>query len=378
MVTSLQPLGALRLTRIMREFEDVRLLPQELKFLNRTAIVPATDGEITAYYTGRVQIADLVADDAQAVTYNHGKFRFETTTVPNLKLGINLTQEQINQLLMLQSAVGAIDEVGITNFIIENNEKILLGIRQRMEALLVAMATDGLSYDRLGMKLSGVTWGMPSDLKVTVSVGWENASTATPVEDILALLLVASSRYGEVYDRVTMSVAAFRKMIATTEFQNKARTFLAPNVSFTNLSLSNLDQQRQLAQSVIGLEIEFYDARYWSQDQNGNVASYRFLPINKVILSNSSDDNSSAATDWANSIVTESVVAELATTNIIGTFGGPVRGPVSYVTAPPNLNPPNLVQWGVARGFPRKHRRSCQAVMTVGSFSDPIDPNDPF
>lgn len=379
MPVAYQPLTALRLTGIMREFQDVRLLPRELLFLNRTAVVDATDGEIMAYYTGRVQIADLVADDAQAVTYNNGTFRFETTTVPNLKLGINYTQEQINQLQAIMSNSGiANDQVGVLSWMTTNIEALLLGIRQRMEALLVAEAIDALNYNRLGIVITNGSWGMPADLKVTVSNFWTDTANATPVNDVQGLRLVAQQRYGKTYNRLTMSLQAFRYMIATAEYQAKARTYLAPNVSFSNLATANIDQQKQLAQSVLGVEvIEFYDSRFWSQSPDGVVQSYRFLPINQIVFSNTDDDNSAASNDFANAIVTESIVASLGATAMVGVFGGPQRGPVSFATVPPMLNPPNVTQWGVARGFPRRHDRAHTAVLTAGYFTDTISPTVP-
>lgn len=381
MPTPYQPLQALRLTTIMQQLQDTRLVPAPLRFLSRTPITPATDGEIMARFTGYVQIADLVADDAMAVTYSHGKLTFESATVPNLKVGINLTQEQLNQLLAIAGAapVGA-DMVGLgTNWVMRNNDALLLGIRQRMEALIVACAIDGFSYNRLGIIMSNVTWGMPADLKVTVSVAWTDAANATPVNDIWAIKLTASTRYGKEYNRLTMSTPAFRLMIATTEFQNKARTFLAPNASYVNLSLADLDTQRKLAQNVLGMEIELYDSRYWSQNPDGTRVSAPYLPINKIIFSNTGDDNNAAVMDFANGITTESVVSGLgAAPGMIGSLGGAQRGPIAYVVPNPTLNPPTLTQWGVARGFPRKGELEATAVLTIGTITDTIPVGPPY
>ena len=371
----LQQLQARRLTRIIRTFNDTRDMPDGLRFLARTPIVPAVDSEVMARFTGRVQIADLVADDQKAVTYSNGRYTFEGTAIPNIKHGQHLTQEMINQLLGLQvSGVGAEDETGLINdYQNRTIDDLLLGVRQRMEALCVAMAIDGLSYNRLGIIMNNVTWGMPADLKVTVAITWDNAGTATPVADLLAVQLTANVRYGQKFDRATMSTQAFRYMIATTEFQNKARGYLAPNVSFVNLALDSLEMMRQLAERVIGMTIELYDTRYWSQNPDGTLTSAPYLPIVKVVLSFTGDDNNPAASDFANAITTESVVAELASnTGIVGSLGGPQRGPIAYATVPHDMNPPNVTYWACARGFPRKHRLQSTAVLTVGAFTDTI------
>jgi hypothetical protein len=178
-----------------------------------------------------------------------------------------------------------------------------------------------------------------------------------------------------------MSTQAFRYMIATTEFQNKARMYLAPNVSFVNLSLTDVDFQRKIAQQVLDMEIEFYDARYWQQSDAGVFTSAPFLPINKVVLSSTASDGDIMSWDFGNTPVTEGIVARLAggmTGMIGGNLGAQRYGPVAYATPNPTLNPPTISLWGVARGFPRKHYRQLTAVLTVGAFADEIPVGEPF
>lgn len=374
-----QLLQAARLTRIMQSLQDVRQLPQQLRFLARTPVVPAADAEIMARFTGYVTIADLVADDQRAVTYQNSKLSFETTNIPNIKHGAALTQAMLNQLQSLMSGSALPSDMGVfSGYENRTIDGLLLGVRQRMEALIIAMQLDSLTYDRLGIKITGATWGMPADLKVTPGVTWDTAGSATPVADIWSVRRTARVRYGQEYNRITMSTQAFMYMIATTEYQNKARTFLAPNVSFTNLNAADLTFQQNLAQNVLGMQIELYDARSWSQGPDSTLISAPLLPITKVILSSTADDNDPTAFDFANAVTTESIVNSLAPSDMIGSIGGPTAGPISYATVPNDLNPPQITYWGVARGFPRKHRLQSTAVLTVGSFSDTIAAGAPF
>ena len=374
-----QLLQAARLTRIMQSLQDARQLPQQLRFLARTPIVPAVDAEIMARFTGYVTIADLVADDQRAVTYQNSKVSYDTTNIPNIKHGQALTQAMLNQLQSLMGGSALPNDMGVfTNYENRVIDGLLAGVRQRMEALIIAMQLDSLSYDRLGIKITNASWGMPSDLKVTPSVSWDTAGSATPVNDLWSVRRTARVRYGQEYNRISMSTQAFMYMIATTEYQNKARTFLAPNVSFTNLNAADLTFQQNLAESVLGMKIELYDARAWSQGPDGSLVSTPLLPITKVILSNSDDDGDPTAFDFANGITTESIVAGLAPSEMVGSIGGPTAGPISYATVPNDLNPPQITYWGVARGFPRKHRVQSTAVLTVGSFADTIPVGPPL
>lgn len=372
---------SLRVKAYMDELRDIRELPGDLIFSNRLRVVPAEDGEIMGYFQGNFQIADLVADDAAAATYDWGTMSFETTSSPNIKMGINYTASQIKQLRTMSNQGVKLPD-GRSNSLREfqqrNAEGLLLGYRWRRESLAVAMHLDGFSYNRLGIKMDNVSWGMPSRLQTTLTGGrtWDNAATAKPVTDITTLRMEARMRYGVIYDRLTMSVVAFDYMTATTEFQDKMRQYLAPNVSIVNLNLLNRDDMKQMALRIIGdgiREIVLYDSVYWSKGASGVETSYRFLPVTKVVLDSIANDNNTAVQDIASGEVTESVMADFVGGNLAGLFNGIERGPVSYITAPPEMNPARATQWIAGTEFPRRHKRAASAVLTVGTYADPIE-----
>jgi hypothetical protein len=359
-------LGTRRINTVMSTLRDIREIPQQLKFLNRTPLVNATDGEIMARFDGNVLMADIIADDQKAVVRSDGKFTLETNKIPNLKHGSLITQEMLNLLARINAGGGIPSDEGIlSDYVNREQDKLLLGVRQRMEALIVACAIDSYSYNRLGIQISGATWGMPSDLKVTVSPLWTSASTGTPVDNILSLKQLGAEKYGEMYNRVTMGSADFRLMIATTEFQAKAQLYSQITFPAASFPSNALPEMTALAARIIGMEIELYDAKAWTQANDGTKASAPYLPSGKVVLSDSSDDNTGMAIDFGNAIVTETVVSSLTDGSMLGGFSGPEYGPVGYATANPDFNPPNLTQWAVARGWPRKKRLSSTAVLTV-------------
>lgn len=366
-----------RVNAVMQGLLDVRTIPQELVWNTRVPDTPATDAEILARWTQRILIADLIADGQKAVAYSSGKLSFESYIIPNLKHGSILNQEQLNQLQSLQGRIQN-DQTGyFTNTENALVAGLLLGIDQRKEALKLAMLLDGFSYDRLGIKMSGVTWGMPSDLKVTLTGTdtWDAPATADPVTQIQVLFRLALVRYGVKFDRLTMSLTAFNYMIHTTAFQNAAKLYLPVTVSPTILPFSNTDFMKPLTASVLGVkEIEIYEARYWSQAEDGTLSSASYLPINQVLFTQIANDGNRAIFDFANAVVTESLLP--AGSGMIGTFGRAVAGPVSYATA--EDNPPGVTYWGVARGIPRKKVLQSSAVMTVGTFTDLIPTTDPF
>lgn len=368
-----------RVNSIVNALQDVRQLPQQLKFLARTPLVPAVDSEVMARFTGYVLVADLVADDQKAAINQQGKLTFETNVIPNIKHGSAMTQEMLNMLRSINANGALNDSTGMfSSYESRTLDNLVLGVRQRMEALIVAMQIDSLTYNRLGIQITNASWGMPSDLKVTPAVTWDTPATATPINDILSLKRYAAVRYGETFNRITMSTQAFMYLIATTDFQNKARFVINPSLSPSQVfPLANNESMRQLLINILGMEVELYDARYWTQGGDGTFTNQPFLPITKVILSNTADDNDPTVMDFANAITTESIVADL-NPGQFGGFGGPQTGPIGYVTGNPDMNPPNLTYWAVARGFPRKKRLQATGVLTVGAFSDTIPVGPPY
>jgi Phage major capsid protein E len=359
-------LGVKRINKVMQTLRDIREIPQQLKFLNRTPLVNATDGEIMARFEGNVLAADIIGNDQRAVVRDDQKFTLETIKIPNLKHGSFISQEMLQLLERINAGGGIASDEGVfSDYKNRKMDMLLTGVRQRMEALIVACNIDALTYNRLGIKITGATWGMPADLKVTVSPLWTSASTSTPIDNILALKALGMEKYGENYDRLTMSSSDFRLIIATAEFTAKAQLYSQLTFPTGSFPSNALPEMQQLFARIVGMEVELYDSRYWEQAPDGSIASAPFLPLGKVILSSKQDDNTGMAVDLANGVVTESVVSSLTDSGMIGKFTGPEYGPVGYVTATPDYNPPNLTQWAVARCFPRKHRLSSTAVLTV-------------
>jgi hypothetical protein len=285
-----------------------------------------------------------------------------------------LTQEQIKQFEALNASGGISPANDPNNFVsnMENGiiDSLLLGLRQRRESICVARILDGFSYDRLGIKLNGVSWGTPADLKITPAHPWTDHTLGTPVTDILSAKEIAKVRYGIEYDRLTLPLSAFRQMIQCVEFQNQVKLFLLPGFSFANLSIQNTQQMEELAKNVLGLKfIETYDSRSWSQDDAGNETSTRFWPINKVALTDSNSDNNVSVADFAHGVPTEVAVANMIPGGggMIGQLPKGTFGPIGYVTG--EHNPPQLTYWGVDRGWSRKYLLQESAVITVAPDS---------
>lgn len=377
MTVGLTVLENSRINGVFQGIMDPRVLAGNLPLSARIRDVPAEDSEILARFIGQVHIADIVADDQRAATYSAGKFQFETTNIPNLKVGQNMTQAMLNQWQAIKANGGANIPSSFWDAQARLLANVKLGVALRREQLLAAMLMDNLSYSRLGIQMTNVSWGMPSTLKVTVSPAWTSPTTATPVDNILDMKFTAATLFGITYDHIIMSTPAFRLMVATTEFQNKAKVLPLINFlgSYTPLPLANVQQQQSIAESVLGMSIELYDARYSTQDSRGVYTLLPFWDLNAVVLTSKAMFNGTVNWDFANGVVTETTVADMGGQPIAG---GPSAGPVAYATFPQDLNPPNITYWGVQRGFPRKHTLQANACLRIGTVTDTLPPTLPF
>jgi hypothetical protein len=360
-----------RIKAIYDEIQDVRQLPQNLLWVGRIPMVPADDAEIMARYTGRILIADLIADDQIGVVRAPQPIRLQEVKVPNLKHGMKISQEMLSLLRRIEGQIATKGDATIfDNYITRSLMNLRDGVYQRMEAIHNAMLMDSFSYSKMGIILSGVTWGMPSDLKVTIGTAWTDTANATPVNDILTVIRTAQEKYGIRLNRVTMTTTDFLEMVATTEFRNKAALyaqFVLPTSG--TFPTNDLTMMKDLGSRMLGgAVIELYDAQYWDESLYGVQTASNYQTAGKIVLTTTQADNDPTYWDWANAEVTEMVVADMFGGNIIGMEEGggeDFRGPVGYATVGDvNLNPPGPILWGAGRGFTRRHMEAVSACLT--------------
>jgi hypothetical protein len=287
-----------------------------------------------------------------------------TNAAPNIKIGQRLGQKLLNRIAQMEAGSLAVaGQNAMKDWDNSLADNLLLGVRWRMNALACAMMIDSFAYDRLGIKLSGVTFGMPAILKVTVGVAWSVPATATPVSDIFGMDQVARLNYGIDYDTITMTTVDFRNMIATVEFANKATLLLGAMFLVTPAALEtkNDPQMVQLAGRVLGKTIVLDDFQFNTRNSAGAVTKTRALPTGTVLLSRSQDEGNGEMMDMANGVPTEARVAEMI--GGVDGLGGEQYGPVGYYTGRADLNPPDVTAWACAKAFPRKFVPEATAVL---------------
>jgi hypothetical protein len=366
MPNAIELLNAENVTQVVDAVQDIRTTSEELRYLSRLPMTPAEDTEIIAKYTGRIVISDLVADDQAAVVRAANPVTLQATEIPNIKHGRLIGQRGLNALGRLERYYSDRDMNVFADYVNEQIDEVVRGVFLRMEVLVAAMLTDSLTYDRLGIKISGMTWGMPSDLKVTASNLWTDATNATPIADIQNILRVAREKYGIVFNRLSMSTTAFNNMISTAEFRNKAQIYSQITLAANNFPTTDVGLMNFVFGVIFpGVILEIDDRQVWTESSAGAQSSANILPTTKVLFTGTQYDNNKRVMDWANGVVTETKPYTVGT--MFGGFTGEREGPVGYTTsADPQGNPPGIVIWGVDRGFPRKHNEAASAVLTVG------------
>jgi hypothetical protein len=372
-------LNSVRLQRIIETAAPILERERPLLYLDRLTSVDALDDQIFGRFTSRLFAADIIADGQKAVVYEGGKVELVLNTLPNIKVGQNLDQTTLNLLNRLMEAPRAQEEDALFDWELRFGETLVQGVREQENFMAACMMIDDFDYDRWGVQLANATWGMPSNLKVTVSPAWSldagvtsNAANARPIRDVLALSEVDAANYGlGPFDRITMSSTAFFRMVETDEFRNRANLFSGVNFALAAGYLATEDRTRMadLAGRILNMDIVIDDKTIRRQAADGTMSTSRVLPANKVLLDRKS--NGPREWDWGNGVVTESIVSSLIGAPVLGEsparldLGG-AYGPLGYYTAQsPDLNPPGVNGWAVARGFPRKYVFESSAVLTV-------------
>ena len=361
MPQGLELLQTPRVTAILQELESQIDIPQDLIFLNRAAVRDATDGDILGRFRGDVFISDIIAEDSVALIKGGETYSTQTYSVPKIKHGARINEEMVNLLLRLERGAALdFERLTLRGRITDNLERILLGIRQRLNQILAAMHVGEFNYSQGGVIMTGVTWGQLSDLQFDPAVDWTtaNAATMTPILDISTALRYALEEYGVTFNRITLSMTVLNAILGSDEFVEKAQLYALTTFPAGTFPLLNeLGPQISLLTTILNsggqnLQIVVEDSRYKDQRPDGSTQRARFWPENKVLIDNTSNDNNPAVYYLGRAIVPETVVSSVAEVGgMQGRFAGPQRGPVAWVEAP-SLNPPNILMWGVDKAWP--------------------------
>lgn len=365
-LNSFRFLDNVKINTIVQTLADQLEDRDNLLFLNRTEVVNSDDDDIVGKWKGAVYAAEIVAEDQKAPTFESGSFQFITNVIPKLKIGSVVPENVIKRIDRLDRNLGSTNDLSFfTDWQNRLSEDLVRGIRQRVNEMICAMQRDSYTYNRNGIDMGSVTWGMPSDLKVTVATDWSDSANSTPITDLQTIAVdTAPDAYGEQFNRVTMSSRAFKYITLSTEFQNRIKGELRFSFPTGGINLKDTGAMRGLLANIINMEVEVYDETFWTKSNNGTDTRQRVLPYNQVIFSNTGDDNNRNAMYFANGVVTESIVGTLYG---YSGFSGDAFGPISYYEPGGNLNPPTVEAYAVLRGFPIKMRETCTAVLTVGS-----------
>jgi hypothetical protein len=365
-LSNYQLLSSARINKLVLDQQGQFARQFPLRFIDRLPSVNADALEIIGTYTERVFAADIITEDQAAAVYGGGQMTFVTNVLPKIKFGRAIPESILARLNRLAISAGtAGDYEAFTNWEDYTSQNLLRGVREAMNVLACAMMIDTFTYNRLGVQFTA-SWGMPAALKVTPTTLWTNAAAATPITDILTLRSTAANTYGTTFNRVTLATQDLLLMFATTEFKNLIQGLVGAPIGATTGAFSPYQQRNvEFAQRLLDMAIDPDDKVYTRQNPDGSIAATtKTLPLGKVLLSNTSDDNNGAAWDWGNAVTGESLASSL-----VGGIGdlpaGERYGPLSFYTARQDLNPPDCTAWAVAKGFPRRYNLYNTAVLTV-------------
>lgn len=222
-------------------------------------------------------------DDQEAVVHDYGRFSFQSGSIANLKHGYMITQEDIEDLEYIIATSGAGSDFA-RGWIMRRQANLIMGIQHRLEALIVSCLRDSTVYDRYGVKVRG-TWGMPQELKMLSAAPWSDLEESTPVSDLQYLANEVAPDMETEFTRATLSRQAFGLLLKSKEFQAKSKFVMKWDVPDDAFPSPFDPRMVSMAESVVGLKFELYDATMKVKNADGSAAKTRILPQNEIILS---------------------------------------------------------------------------------------------
>ena len=402
-------LSQTRIQNIVPEIALVQQMNKEFRWIGegvdqdgkkataRIPMKPAVWGEISLRTSDRFTIVPVIGRNQRApMKTPNATARVEHDNIPVIKHGMNIPLDLLKVLQRVEEslsgayATNAEDKAVWTNWEGNQLKNLIYGIYAQMEVMAVGMLLNNYSYaNREGFQFNA-SWQAPSYTMVTTSTPWGNGTPgianatagATPIDDIQLLRTQLQTVNGKLYNRITMSTQAFDYFVGTTQFRNLAPLFwsragvIAPTANLAGM-YSNRGLMKPIVEGIFDMEIEFDDRQYMVESNDGqnyvvppNIPNLstglyqRYLPVNKVILTNSNDDGNIGAWNIANLPVTESEPGMVPA--MIGSSTGSQVGPFAYAAATSMTgDPPGKALYAVAEAFPRKWDLLSSAVLTV-------------
>jgi hypothetical protein len=355
-----------KITEIVRVLADELEHSQKLLFLSRTPVVDVyNNDEIFARYKNPSYAADIVGLDQQTPVYTSGpEFEFVQNTAAKIKRAEQLTETDLTKAYALSQGDGRLADF-FENWLMNRSDAMLRSIRERINHLIVSMHIDSFNYNRYDVDLRTVTWGMPAGLKATSGVTWDDTVNSTPISDLeLMINDTAPDNFGERYDRITLGNKAFNYMIKSAEFRARYRGEIRYAFGANEINTADRPGLQQALASMLNCYIDVTTESFTEKNADGTSSRKTYLPDNKVIFGNVSNDNDPTAMDFANGIVPETIGGTLAGEP---GFTGPQHGPIAYAKTSTHLDPATVTVYAAAYGWPRKKRATATAVLTVGT-----------
>jgi hypothetical protein len=324
----------------------------------------ATPEEIIARDSNIAIAANLIVNDAPSPTRDVEPITMVGHKVANLKDGIPMKQSDMEIIERLSTTNLPSDRATLSGIMAQRWKLLRDGNENLRGYLCAAMLLDELTWDRLGIKLSGLNFGLNPGLKVTPSVLWTDAAQADPVRDIIQTVEDYANTYNLVVDRATISTYGLNLIKATDKFKDQMKAALGVGYALAgNANAQNALQKGVylgVLESLTGIRWEVDDSQILFRNPAGGTTTARYVPQNKLILTPSSADGDASWWNFGSCIVDESTSRKVK-----GLDGGSRRGPYPYIGSPNgDDNPPGFTQWLVRKGMARRMIRNTNGVLT--------------
>lgn len=176
-------------------------------------------------------MADVISYDSSAPEKSRQVIGKQSGDIPKTAIKRSMNESDWNFYKRLQSEANSdSDKLDLINLVFKDTDFVYNGVRARMEHLaLQALSTGALTLSKdnnNGMVTeTAVSFGVPEENKVGVTVNWDTPATAKPIDNIEDRVLAASAQ-GVTLQYVIMRQAQFIQLRNAADTQGKLKSWL--------------------------------------------------------------------------------------------------------------------------------------------------------
>ena len=236
-------------------------------------------GTEISYFKGKkpsVRPLDLSAYDVPALPIAREAFEKVTTEIPFFKNKVSINEKLRQELLKVLATGNQAYINAVLDQIYNDNKTLLDDARLTREMMRAMLLTTGMIAFQSNGQAVAYDYGVPASNKVTAS--WNDASTANPIEDIIAYMDAVEAKTGVRPTNIVMNRNTFAKIKKAESIRNSVVALTS--VLGGSVTLNDAKVKAFILDET-GATLYIYDKGYYNKSENKFV---KFIADNTFVI----------------------------------------------------------------------------------------------